>query len=40
MASTQGFPYFARISFSIEPELMPIRIGIFFNLHASTTCFI
>ena len=37
IASGVGEPYFARISFSIEPELTPMRIGMFFLRHISAT---
>lgn len=34
-----GAPYFARMCFSSEPELTPMRMGTPAALHASATCF-
>ena len=38
-ASAVGAPYFARIDFSTEPELTPMRIGIFFSRQICATAF-
>ena len=38
-ASGVGEPYFARMCFSKEPELTPMRMGMFFRRQASATAF-